>query len=93
MYRVQMIIEKNTTPEGDEYSYYIEKVKRQFIISKKWFRAQYLKHNSIVEEIDKANSIHAFNWFKEELSQSNSLSSNFLPRPERARKYRNVYLS
>ena len=60
-----MIIEKNTTPKEDEfyeYPYYIARIQRQFISTKiRWFRAQYPHHRFIIEELDNANSIHAFN--------------------------------
>ena len=65
-----MIIEKNTILEEDEfyeYPYYIARIQRRFISTKRrWFRAQYPHHRFITEELDKANSIHAFNWFEEE---------------------------
>ena len=64
-----MIIEKNTTPEEDEfyeYPYYIVRILRRFINTKiRWFKAQYPYHRSIIEELDNANSIHAFNRFEE----------------------------
>ena len=67
---IVMIIEKNTTPEEDEfyeYPYYIARIQRRFISTKRrWFRAQYPHHRFITEELDNANSIHAFNWFEEE---------------------------
>ena len=65
-----MIIEENTTPEDDqlyEYSYYIARIRRRFITRKRrWFRAKYPHHRLIAEELDNANSIHAFNQFEEE---------------------------
>ena len=65
-----MIIEKNTTPEEDEfyeYPYYIAKIQRRFINTKKrWFKAEYPNHRPIMEGLDNANGIHAFNRFKEE---------------------------
>ena len=64
-----MIIEKNTTPEEDEfyeYPYYIARIQRQFINTKKrWFKARYPHHRFIMEEPDNANSIHVFNRFEE----------------------------
>ena len=66
---IVMIIEKNTAPEEDEiyeYPYYIARIQRRFISTKRrWFRAQYPHHRLIVEELDNANSIHAFNRFEE----------------------------
>ena len=66
---IAMIIEKNTTPEEDEfyeYPYYIARIQRRFITTKKrWFKAQYLHHRFIKEELDDANSIHTFNRFEE----------------------------
>ena len=64
------IIEKNTTPEEDdfyEYPYYIARIQIQFISTKiRWFRAQYPHHRFIIEELNNANSIHVFNRFKKE---------------------------
>ena len=64
-----MIIEKNTTPQEDEfyeYTHYITRIQRRFITTKKrWFKAQYPHHRFIIEELDNANSIHAFNRFQE----------------------------
>ena len=66
---IAMIIEKNTAPEEDEfyeYPYYIARIQRRFITTKKrWFKAQYPHHRFIIEELDNANSIHAFNTFEE----------------------------
>ena len=63
------IIEKNTTPEEDEfyeYPYYIARIQRQFINTKKpWFKARYPHHRLIMEELDNAISIYAFNRFEE----------------------------
>ena len=65
-----MIIEKNTAPEEDEfyeYPYYIARIQRRFINTKtRWFKAQYPHHRFIIEELDNANSAHAFNKFEEE---------------------------
>ena len=65
---IVMIIEKNTTPEEFyEYPYYITRIQPQFTATKKrWFRAQYPHHRSIIGELDDANNIHAFNRFEEE---------------------------
>ena len=64
-----MIIEKNTTPQEDEfyeYTHYITRIQRRFITTKKrWFKAHYPHHRLIIEELDNANSIHAFNRFQE----------------------------
>ena len=64
-----MIIEKNTAAEEDEfyeYPYYIARIRRPFITTKKrWFKAQYPQHRFIIEELDNTNSIHAFNRFEE----------------------------
>ena len=66
---IVMIIEKNSTPEQDEfyeYPYYIARIQRRYAVTKKrWFRAQYPNHHFIVEELDNPNSIHAFNRFEE----------------------------
>ena len=64
-----MIIEKNTAPEEDEfyeYPYYIARIQQRFINTKRrWFKSQYPHHRFIMEELDKANSIHAFNRLQE----------------------------
>ena len=56
-----MIIEKNTTPKEDEFYeffYYVARIQRQFINTKKrWFKARYPNHNPVMEELDIANSI------------------------------------
>ena len=66
---IVMIIEKNTTPEEDEfckYPCYIARIQRQFINTKnRWFKARYPHHRFIMEEPDNANRIHAFNRFEE----------------------------
>ena len=66
---IVMIIEKNTAPEEDEfyeYPYYIARIQRRFITTKKrWFKAQYPHHRFIIEEVDNANSIHPFNTLDE----------------------------
>ena len=66
---IVMIIGKNTAPEEDEfyeYPYCIAKVQRRFINTKRrWFKAQYPHHRFIMEELDRGNSIHAFNRFEE----------------------------
>ena len=65
---IVMIIEKNTAPEEDEfyeYPYYIATIQLPFVTTKKrWFKAQYPQHRFILEEVDNANSIHAFNRFE-----------------------------
>ena len=67
---IVMIVEKNTTPEEDEfyeYPYYIARIQRWIISTKRrWFRAQYPHHRFIIEELDNVNSIHAFNRSEEE---------------------------
>ena len=64
-----MIIEKNTAPEEDEfyeYPYYIGRIQRRLICTKKrWVKAQYPHHRFIIGELGNANSIHAFNRFEE----------------------------
>ena len=64
-----MIIEKNTAPKEDEfyeYPYYIARIQQCFINTKRrWFKSQYPHHRFIMEELDKANSIHAFNRLQE----------------------------
>ena len=66
---IVITIEKNTTPEEDEfyeYPYYIARIQQQFINTKKrWFKAQYPHHRFIMEELDNANSIYTFNRFEE----------------------------
>ena len=65
-----MIIEKNTTLEQDEYygyPYYIARIQRRFINTKKlWFKAQYPHHRFTIEELDNAYNVHAFNRFEGE---------------------------
>ena len=67
---IVMIIEEKATPEEDEfyeYPYYIARIQRRFISTKRrWFKAQNPHHRFIMEELDNMNSIHAFNRFKEE---------------------------
>ena len=50
---IVMIIEKNTAPEEDEfyeYPYYIVRIQRRFISTKRrWFRVQYPHHRFIIE--------------------------------------------
>ena len=57
---IVMIVEKNTAPEKDEfyeYPYYIARIQRWIISTKRrWFRAQYPHHRFIIEELDNANS-------------------------------------
>ena len=66
---IVMIIEKNTAPEEYEfyeYLYYIARIQRRFINTKRrWFKAKYPHHRFIMEELDNMNSIHAFNRFEE----------------------------
>ena len=65
---IVMILEKNTAPEDEfyEYPYYIARIQRWFITTKKrWFKAQYPHHRFIIEELDNENSIHTFNRFEE----------------------------
>ena len=66
---IVMTFEKNTNPEEDqfyEYPYYIARIQRQFISTKRrWFRAQYPHYRFIIEELDNANSIYAFNRLEE----------------------------
>ena len=65
-----MIIEKNTTSDKDEFyecPYYIARIRRRFITTKRqWFRGQYAHYTFIVEEMDNTNSIYAFNRFEKE---------------------------
>ena len=65
-----MIIEKNSTPEEDEfyeYPYYIARIQRRFINTKRrWFKAQYPHHRFIMKGLDNVNGIHVFNRFEEE---------------------------
>ena len=74
---IVMIIEKNTALEEDEfyeYPYYIAKVQQRLINTKRrWFEAQYPHHRFIMEELDKANSIHAFNRFIEYMDTEKSM--------------------
>ena len=64
-----MIIEKNATSEEDkfyEYPHYIARIQRQCINKKRCrFKAKYPHHRFMIEELDNANSIHAFNRFEE----------------------------
>ena len=66
---IVMIIEKNAALEEDEfyeYHYHIVRIQQRFIKTKRrWFKAQYPHHKFIIEELDNANSIHAFNRFEE----------------------------
>ena len=67
---IVMIIEKNITPEEDEfyeYPYYIARIYRRFINTKRrLFKARYPPYRFIVEELGNTNSIHPFNRFEEE---------------------------
>ena len=66
---IVMIIEKIAAPKEDEfyeYPYYTARIQRWFINTKRrCFKAQYPHHRFIIEELDNANSIHAFNRFEE----------------------------
>ena len=66
---IVMIIKKNTALEEDEfyeYLYNIARIQRPFINTKiRWFKAQYPHHKFIIQELDNANSKHAFNIFEE----------------------------
>ena len=57
-------IEKNTAPEKYEfceYSYFIVRIQRCFINTKRrWFKAQHPHRRFIMEELDNANSIERF---------------------------------
>ena len=60
---IAMIIEED---EFYEYPYYIARIQRWFITTKKrWFKAQSPQHRFIIEELGNANGIHAFNRFEE----------------------------
>ena len=49
-----------------EYPFYIARIQRRFITTKKrWFEAQYLHHRFIMNELDNPNGIHVFNRFEE----------------------------
>ena len=67
--KIIMVIEKNTIPEEDEiyeYSYYIARIQRRFINTKRqWLRVQYPHHRFMVEEVHNADCTHAFNRFEE----------------------------
>ena len=60
---------KTPSPKEDEfyeYPYYIARIQRRFIsIKRRWFRAQYPRYRFIIEELDNANSIHAFTRLEE----------------------------
>ena len=64
-----MIIEKNTTPEEDEfyeYPNYIARIQRRVIGTKiRWFKVQYPHHKFIMEELNNENGVNAFNRFEE----------------------------
>ena len=66
---IVLIIEENTTPEEDvfyKYPYYMARIQWWFIKTiRRWFKAQCPHHRFIIEELDNANSIHAFNRFGE----------------------------
>ena len=65
---IDMIVEKNTNPEEDEFyefPYYTVRIHRLFITIKKQLgRLQYLDQRFIVEEMYNANSTSAFNRFE-----------------------------
>ena len=65
---IVMIIEKIPPPRKvcfNYYLYYIARIQRRFITTKKrWLKAQYPHHRFIIEEQDNANSVHAFNRFE-----------------------------
>ena len=64
-----MIIEKNTSPEEDEsyeYLYYIAKIQRRFIMTKRWWFDQPFPDHEVIVEIDDPNYIDAFNRFEKE---------------------------
>ena len=63
-------IQAKATEEDEfyEYPYYIARIQRRFISTRKrWFKAQYPNHRPIMEGLDNANGIHAFNRFEEEV--------------------------
>ena len=66
---IVMIIEKNTAPEEDEfheYPFYIARIQRRFITTRKrWFKTQYPHHRLKIEGLDNVNSIHAINRFED----------------------------
>ena len=70
MYLSNRIIEKNTTPEEDEfyeYPCYVARIQRRFInIKRRLFKARYPNHSPVMEELDDANGIYAFNRFEED---------------------------
>ena len=65
-----MIIEKKTTPEEDEiygYPYYIARIQRQFISTKRQrIRTQYPHYSFIVDYLGNINNTLSFSWFEEE---------------------------
>ena len=63
---IVMIIEKNTVPEEDEFyecPYYIVRIQRRFIRTKRRWFDQHFPDHEIIVEIDNPNSIHTFNRF------------------------------
>ena len=67
---IVVIIQKNTANEKDEfyeYPYYIARIQQRFITTKKTdeLRHNIQHHMFIIEELDNANSVHAFNRFEE----------------------------
>ena len=63
-----MFIEKRVIPEEEEryeYPYCIARLQTWFITTKMGdFRVHYLHDRFMLEEVDNANSLHAFNRFK-----------------------------
>ena len=58
---IDMSIGKNTTPDEDEfyeYPYYIARIQRRFITTKRrLFRAQYLHHKLRLEELNSSEKV------------------------------------
>ena len=88
---IVMIIEKNTTPEEDEfyeYPYYIARIQQRFITTKRrWFKEQYPHHRFIIGELANVNSIHAFNRFEEK-----GYVERFIPWPHLPSRYKAFFL-
>ena len=65
-----IIVRKHATPANDKYHnlpYYVARIqRRKRYVKLRWFRAQYPHHRFIIDELDNAKSIHAFNRFEEE---------------------------
>jgi len=66
---IVIIIRKNTEPENDEffeYPYYIARIQRRYEASKRrFFDANFPNHETILNAVDNANSVHVFNRFEE----------------------------